>query len=68
MDEMIESLFVALQPNGERILVERWVWEMWRRGAITDPLLLAPLRNAISVYGYWAGQFAQLRRISNETN
>ena len=36
-----------VQPNGERIRLERWVYTAYLHGALTDLALLRPIRNAV---------------------
>lgn len=41
---------VAVQPNGEHLRYERWVYDCWLEGNLNDTLLTRGLRNAIGIY------------------
>lgn len=42
-------MWVAIQPNGERLRYEDWVVDMWRFGQLTDPFLLRGLQSAVEI-------------------
>lgn len=44
------SIIIALQPNGERLRYEWWVYWMWIRGEINDPFLAKGLNNAVALH------------------
>ena len=44
---------VAIQPNGEHLLFERWVYELWVSGYLTDPFLSYPFTHAIQIIINW---------------
>jgi len=46
-------LAICEQPNGERIPVERWVYEGVMNQTITDWLLIAPIRYAVKITIHW---------------
>lgn len=43
---MLMTLYLG---NGERIPIERWVWEMYHAGTLTDPLLLGLFVRAVEI-------------------
>ena len=40
---------ICIMPNGERLPIERWVYNNWAQGRLTDPMLLDILRRAIRI-------------------
>jgi len=39
----------AIQPNGERLRYERWVYKRWLSGVLFDPFLRRGLDNAVRI-------------------
>lgn len=44
------TYLIAVQPNGERLRYERWVYESWRFGMLNDPMLTQGLDDAVNCY------------------
>ena len=43
------SLMTCIQPNGERLPVERWVYYGFMNGTVVDPLLVMVVKNAVEI-------------------
>lgn len=43
---------VCVQPNGEQLRLEAWVYRDYLYGRLDDPLLRAPIVNAVRMY-WW---------------
>lgn len=41
--------YICIQPNGERIPIERWLYQAWLHGAYYDPEVTKYIRNAVRV-------------------
>ena len=41
------------QRDGSILKVEKWVYEAWVRNTLKDPLLTAPLYNAVKIIANW---------------
>lgn len=39
----MSTYIVGTKHNGERLRFERWVYDAWRQGHLSDPLLLGAL-------------------------
>ena len=47
------NYLVCYQPNGERIRIERWVYEAYIHRVLCDPFRTNPIRSAVKIYsGY----------------
>lgn len=46
-------MFTVTKRNGDIVPCEDWVVEMWSKGELTDPLLLAALNTARAIKGPW---------------
>jgi hypothetical protein len=44
---------IGITENGERLRFERWLYETWREGSVTDPMLLASLRRCVRFVVLW---------------
>ena len=42
-------LVTAIQPNGERIPIEHWVYDAWVCGELNDPFITRFLYNAVEI-------------------
>lgn len=48
----VSGVLVCVQRNGEHIRVEAWVYDAYLRGALNDPMLTNPIRNAVRLF-WW---------------
>jgi len=46
----VYGILVAVQPNGEHLRYEAWVYAAWIHGQLTDPFLSRGLFNAVRTY------------------
>ena len=44
------NILIAVQPNGERIRIERWIYVGYLHGTVIDPFLINPIRWAKRLY------------------
>ena len=49
----MNNMATIVCQNGERLRIERWVYEAWRNGALTDLMLLYILNRAIDIMIEW---------------
>ena len=53
-DNCMNNYMVAVQPNGEYLRYERWVYIAWLHGTIQDTAITRGLETAVRLY--WSYQ------------
>jgi hypothetical protein len=47
------NMAMVICSNGEHLRIERWVYDAWKNGNLSDPLLLAVLNRAVTIIIEW---------------
>ena len=53
----LTNYFLARQPDGSCIPVERWLYHRWAEGLLRDPFLSHPLDSAVEIIPPWGEGF-----------
>lgn len=61
------TLLAFIQPNGERIPVEQWLYDAWMQARVTDPDLLRFLNGAVEIRPFgWPKDLVEMERALRE--